>query len=70
MEAIKQCVISGLGISFLPYISVNKLIDEERIGKINSSQVLFLAQLAYLKDKWLSPAEEKFIELLERYFIK
>lgn len=70
MEAIKQCVISGLGISFLPYVSVSKLIDEERIGKINSCQVLFLAQLAYLKDKWLSPAEEKFIELLERYFIK
>jgi len=69
MEAIKQCVISGLGISFLPNISVNNLIEQSKIDRISSEEIIFLAQLAYLKNKWLSPAEEKFIDLLQKYFI-
>lgn len=68
IEAIKQCVVSGLGISLLPYISVKKLIDEKKVIKIeNDEKVEFLAQLAYLREKKLTLAEKKFIEVLEKY---
>lgn len=68
IEAIKQCVVSGLGISLLPYISVKKLIDEKKVIKIeNDEKVEFLAQLAYLREKKLTLVEKKFIEVLEKY---
>ncbi|WP_433959223.1 LysR family transcriptional regulator [Cytobacillus horneckiae] len=58
IEAIKQCVRSGLGISLVPYFSVkeelesNKLIGEE-VAPEHPSISTFLA---YHKDKWLSPS--------------
>jgi len=52
----------------LPYISVKRLIDEKKVIKIeNDKKVEFLAQLAYLREKKLTIAEKKFIEVLEKY---
>lgn len=64
MEAIKQCVVSGLGISLLPYISVEALLRDQKMKAIDSSgdNLLFYSQVAYHKNKWLSQAHRKFIE--------
>lgn len=66
MEAIKQSVVSGLGISLLPYISVESLLREQKVEMIASSEdnLLFYSQVAYHKNKWLSQAHRKFIEMV------
>ncbi|SDX11506.1 DNA-binding transcriptional regulator, LysR family [Marininema mesophilum] len=65
VEAIKQCTISGLGISYLPYISVMREIDEGRLINLpwmyRDDRVY--TQLIWHKDKQLSPAMQRFIEL-------
>ncbi|HYK74322.1 MAG TPA: LysR family transcriptional regulator substrate-binding protein, partial [Pseudoneobacillus sp.] len=66
MEAMKQCVVSGLGISLMPYISVEALLREEKMKVIKSSSEnpMFYAQISYHKNKWLSKAHKKFIEMV------
>jgi DNA-binding transcriptional LysR family regulator len=66
MEAMKQCVVSGLGISLMPYISVEVLLRDERMKVIESSceNLMFYAQISYHKNKWLSKAHKKFIEMV------
>ncbi|MGB3261364.1 LysR family transcriptional regulator [Paenisporosarcina sp.] len=66
MEAIKQCVVSGLGISLVPYISVESLLQEEKIKVIESSSenLMFYAQISYHKNKWLSEAHKLFINMV------
>ncbi len=67
MEAMKQCVASGLGISLMPYISVEALLQDGRMKIIESADdehLMFFAQISYHKNKWLSKAHQKFIEML------
>lgn len=69
MEAIKQGVVNGLGISLMPYISVETLLEEEKIKVIETEDELtFYAQIAYHRNKWLSPAHRKFIELVLNHY--
>lgn len=66
MEAIKQCVVNGLGISLIPAISAEALIREQQVKTLHAQegQPVFYAQLVYHKNKWMSPAHQKFIECL------
>ncbi|MGX6445106.1 LysR family transcriptional regulator [Neobacillus sp. K501] len=66
MEAIKQCVISGLGISLIPHLSVETLLQEKKMKIIQSGteKPTFYAQISYHKNKWLSKAHKRFIEML------
>jgi len=66
MEAIKQCVVSGLGISMLPFISAEALLRDKKMKIIKSSSEnpKFYSQVSYHKNKWLSKAHRKFIEMI------
>lgn len=66
MEAMKQCVASGLGISLMPYISVEGHLRDNKMKVIKSSceNLMFYGQISYHKNKWLSKAHRKFIEML------
>jgi DNA-binding transcriptional LysR family regulator len=69
IEAIKNCVMCGLGISFLPLITV---ADELRDGKIaaldwDDSTYEIATQMIYHKGKWISPALREFIALVRRH---
>ncbi|MFD2369019.1 LysR family transcriptional regulator [Brevibacillus sp. GCM10020057] len=66
MEAMKQCIMSGLGISLMPYISVKELIANNRMKVIPSSDesLMFFGQLSYHNNKWLSKAHKAFIEMV------
>jgi DNA-binding transcriptional LysR family regulator len=65
-EAIKQCVVSGLGISVLPFSSAEALLRDKKMRVIESSSEnpKFYAQVSYHKNKWLSNAHKKFIEMV------
>ncbi|MBD0382100.1 LysR family transcriptional regulator [Paenibacillus sedimenti] len=66
LEAIKQCVIYGLGIALLPRIVV---AEEIRKGQLTAASFIhpdcqFYTQLIYSKKKWLSKSFSDFVDLL------
>jgi DNA-binding transcriptional LysR family regulator len=62
VSAMKQCAISGLGITLLPRIAVTAEITTGQLVDLHWSGHDFgiVAQVAYHKDKWLSPALSAF----------
>lgn len=69
VEPIKQCVINGLGISMLPYFTVKKELENKEFnGKIiEDDQYGVSTFVTYHKDKWVSPAMEHMISLIQSY---
>lgn len=66
IEAIKQCVIAGLGIAVLPEMTVEKELKQGMIVALSWGGENFpiATQLAWHKDKWISPALKAFIEIV------
>lgn len=69
LEAIKKCVIIGLGISYLPYYTVKNEIEQGRINMVEVPELVdeFKTQLAYHKNKNLSLAMVKLIEIILKH---
>jgi len=70
IEAIKKCVASNLGISFLPSFTVeeelsNGTLKELKVGCVDAK---ITAIYGYHKNKWISPALSLFIELVREDF--
>lgn len=65
IEAIKQCVMAGIGISFLPEVAVEIEVAQGRLATLNWSGRDFsvATQMVWHKDKWLSPALRAFLEM-------
>ncbi|MFN2747563.1 MULTISPECIES: LysR family transcriptional regulator [Bacillus] len=66
VEAIKQCVMCGLGVSLLPLITTRTDISEGKLQGTMVRDALFSTQMAYHKNKWLSPAMTAFLEIVRR----
>lgn len=64
-QAIINAVISGIGVSILPYRLVKLYIETNRITRLNIDNINFKRQLhiIYHKNKYLSTAANKFLEL-------
>ncbi|MEH7589088.1 LysR family transcriptional regulator [Priestia megaterium] len=65
IEAMKRCIMSGLGIACLPLMTVNDEIKEGKlkiIPCVGGFKQIF-SQVAYRKNKWISPALSMFIEI-------
>lgn len=64
-ETIKQCAMAGIGIAFLPGIAVKAELERGELislpWKMPNFQVV--TQMAWHKDKWLSPAIKAFLEI-------
>lgn len=65
VEAIKQCTIAAMGITFLPAITVRQELEDGRLVALNWDQRTFevVTQMIWHKDKWLSPALQAFLEI-------
>jgi DNA-binding transcriptional LysR family regulator len=70
IEAIKKCVASNLGISFLPRFTIEEELDNGKLIelKLGSLDAKITALYAYHKNKWISPAMSLFIELVREDF--
>ncbi|WP_099159099.1 LysR family transcriptional regulator [Virgibacillus ndiopensis] len=71
IEAIKQCVIAGLGIAALPAMVVESDIKMDRMKELvwkNGIPPIF-THIAWHKDKWMTPPLQAFIELTRKTFI-
>lgn len=69
IEAIKQFVISGLGVAILPRIYVEKEIADNYLAELpwHGPDPGMYTQLIYHKSKWLSPALQEFLQLTNRH---
>ncbi|WP_042198655.1 LysR family transcriptional regulator [Paenibacillus camerounensis] len=67
IEAIKQCVMSGLGISFLPLITVRNELSEGKLARLNwnDESQRVATQMAYHNKKWVSPALDEFLAIVQ-----
>jgi DNA-binding transcriptional LysR family regulator len=64
VEAIKQCVMAGLGIAFLPQVAVTEQIAQGKLVALNWVEpVQVYTQMAWHKDKWVSLILSEFLNL-------
>jgi DNA-binding transcriptional LysR family regulator len=64
VEAIKQCVMAGLGIAFLPQIAVAEQIKQGKLAALNWAEpVQAYTQMVWHKDKWLSLILSEFLKM-------
>lgn len=71
IEAIKQCVIAGLGVALLPEMVVKKELEEGRMKELpwNVSLSPLYTQIAWHKDKLVTPPLDEFISLTRKLFL-
>lgn len=64
-EAIKQCAISGIGIAFLPVVTVEAEIERGDLVTLpwHLSEMQVYTHMAWHKERWLSPLILSFIEI-------
>ena len=67
VQAIKQLVMSGLGIALLPFTAVAGECREGRLSVLNWNGPAFsiFTYMVYHKDKWISGPLKAFLELLK-----
>ncbi|MBY0596377.1 LysR family transcriptional regulator [Bacillus bingmayongensis] len=65
VEAIKQCVIAGLGIAVLPAMVVEKDIQEGKMKELDLKNTIapIFTQIAWHKDKWITSPLQQFIDV-------
>ncbi|QQZ59941.1 LysR family transcriptional regulator [Paenibacillus sonchi] len=69
VEAIKQCVTAGLGLSFLPMITVQSELAEGKLARLhwNDESQRVATQIAYHHKKWKSPALAEFLSTIQKH---
>lgn len=70
VEAIKQCVMAGLGIAILPEITVAREVARGELVTLHwpKPQLSISTRMVWHKEKWLSPALRTFIALVHEVF--
>ncbi len=65
VEAIKQCVIAGMGIAILPEVAIAAEIAQGRLAALDwvGPVCSIGTQMVWHKDKWLSPALRAFLDV-------
>ncbi|WP_379127051.1 LysR family transcriptional regulator [Paenibacillus sp. sgz500958] len=72
IEAIKQCVISGLGISFLPLVTVRNELAEGKLARLNwnDESQRVATQMIYHHKRWISPALSTFLDTVQKHAVQ
>ena len=67
VEAIKQCVTLGMGIALLPEIVVARELARKQIVSFPwvGPNLDIATHVVWHKDKWISPAQQAFVSLLQ-----
>ncbi|MEM7129292.1 MAG: LysR family transcriptional regulator [Chloroflexota bacterium] len=70
VEAIKQCVKAGIGLSLLPKVVVAEDIARGVLVELpwRGEPMEFATQMLWHRDKWLSPALRHLIEVAEEFY--
>jgi DNA-binding transcriptional LysR family regulator len=67
VEAIKQCVLAGMGIGFLPEIVIACELKKRQLSVINwhGAKMSIATHIVWHKDKWISPGMQAFLDVLK-----
>lgn len=67
LEAIKRSVVSDLGVAFLPYFAVAEELESGKLIELPTGLMgkNISAICAYHKNKWISPAIDLFLKLVD-----
>ena len=69
VEAIKQCVMVGMGITILPAVTVSAELAGGKLAALNwTEEFVAVTQMLWHKDKRLSPALSAFLDLARVMF--
>ncbi|MEN6437209.1 MAG: LysR family transcriptional regulator [Syntrophobacter sp.] len=70
VEAVKQCVMAGLGVTLLPAIAVRREIESGTLAILPMSEAPLEVAIIMIwhKDKWLSPTLDAFLETIKENF--
>jgi DNA-binding transcriptional LysR family regulator len=65
VEAIKQCVMVGMGVTVLPKVTVESEIAQGRLVDLawDMPDFYILTHMIWHKEKWLSPALQAFLKM-------
>ncbi|MFD1886067.1 LysR family transcriptional regulator [Paenibacillus wenxiniae] len=68
-EAIKQCVMAGLGLAFLPFITVQRELEEGKMIALHwdDTDQRVCTYISYHTKKWQSPAQSRFVEMAHKH---
>lgn len=71
IEAIKETIKAGIGITFIPEMAVESDLDRGAMARVCWEEVLETGLLMiYYADKWRSPAVEAFMETIRRSILR
>ena len=72
IEAVKQCVLAGLGVTVLPETAVATEIIQGALKQLpwTGPDLTVAIHLVWHRDKWLSPALETFLSLARQAFAR
>jgi DNA-binding transcriptional LysR family regulator len=67
-EAIKQCVLAGLGVGVVPRMAVERELAEGSLVAVTvlDLDITLSTQMLWHKDKWISPALRAFADVTRR----
>ena len=66
IEALKQCVMTGTGITIIPEITVQREVVEGRLAALpwKGKKIYVNLFMIWLKNKWISPTLQTFMEMV------
>ncbi len=72
VEAIKQCVMAGVGVTILPEITVAEDISQKRLATLSwaEGELEIATLMIWYKDRWLSPTLSAFMEAVREVLKK
>jgi DNA-binding transcriptional LysR family regulator len=69
IEAVKQCVAAGMGVSVLPSVAVGTELKAGTLAALQWSEPFeVLTQMSWHEDRWKSPALRAFLEVAREVF--
>lgn len=72
VEAIKECVIAGLGVTLLPNMAVKEELNQGFLAAPpwEGPEFPVVTQICWRKGKWLSPALHAFIDVVRSKIVQ
>ena len=69
IEAVKQCVAAGMGVSVLPSVAVDAELKVGTLAALRWSEPFeVLTQMSWHEARWMSPALRAFLEAAREVF--
>ena len=69
IEAVKQCVAAGMGVSVLPSVAVSAELEDGKLAALRWQEPFeVLTQMVWHEERWQSPALTAFLETAREVF--